>query len=103
MSSRISKPAPVVVIRCGDADDYHTFDDIAEAAEYLIECAVGPELERYDRYGLCDDIYRDCNYISAYWGTPDEDLDPVRRLRAVEVRQISAALRDAYDDKGARR
>lgn len=55
-------------VRAGDADDYHHFDSVAEAAEYLREQPCGL-LERSGKFGVVDDErYTGNNYISLFWG-----------------------------------
>ncbi len=86
---RKTKPGQRVWVRCGDQDDYSSYDSLAEAAEYLVQMGVRRKVTRInaggpfygkgltgclsfsDRANYCGN-----NYISIYWGgSKADDVD----------------------------
>lgn len=87
--------AQVIWLRVGDEDGYHEFDGIEDAAEYLALSGVR-KIERHCQYGVSADGYEGRNYISAYWGSPD-NADATRDLTDTEIEEVNLSLESCAD------
>lgn len=86
-------PTAQLWVRCGDADDYHGFPGLVEAADYLAECGVERVSAGSRQYGLAADEFRfPWNYISFYWGELGDSVDPLREVTAAEIAAVNRYL-----------
>ena len=82
----------VLWIHVGDGGEYHSYVSVAEAADYLSLAGVTPTLRSYVKYGLATNYYSGFNYISAYWGNPNDAGNPERELTNEEISQLNLAI-----------
>lgn len=83
----------VLVVRAGDADDYHEFGTIREAAEHLrdvakVELPAAPRGVGDMRVDAVN--YRGNNYISMFWGHAADE--PVRAVTPSEWLKMLDAI-----------
>jgi hypothetical protein len=64
-----------VWFRVGDADDYHNFNNLQDAAEHLEGFGIKKvwRSKFCPHFGLDAEGYANYNYISAYWGNVEGD------------------------------
>lgn len=89
---------PYIWIRCGDLDDYHHFETMYAAAEYLASMLVSHPLKRHVRLGVRDKHYKGENYISLYWGGNKAD-DVQRDFTDEELAQLNIQLERAIKER----
>lgn len=85
----------VIWMRVGDEDDYHEFDTLEDAAQYLADCYRLERIDRYKKYGVCAEGFVGNNYISLYWGLPDPgdgSAEATRELTDEEIEEINESL-----------
>jgi len=85
-----AEPEPFVWVRVGDGGDYEHFDSLDEAAGYLADHDVTPEVERCDQYGIQLPEYRGNNHVSIYFAHQAEA--PLRSLTEEEIGEFVEAL-----------
>ena len=77
-------------IRAGDSDNYNSFDDLEDGADYLSDVGATHPLEFCNEYGVTGTEYRGQNYISLFWG--DADAQPIRSLTSNQHLHINELL-----------
>jgi hypothetical protein len=90
----------VICLRAGDQDDYHEFDDLEEAAQYLADFYQLERIDRYKKYGVCAEGFAGHNYISLFWGPPepgDGSAEATRELTDDEIEEINESLESCAD------
>ena len=77
-------PENLIWVRVGDAGEYHSFDTLDDALDYLNEMLVGHVTDWGDGDVLETCNYSGQNYVSLYWGSPaayfDANLDVCDRV-----------------------
>lgn len=79
-------------IRIGDAGDYHPFDDLDAALEYMNDNHVGgvDHWVHGPGVGIDTENFHSLNFVSLFWGDGNTDL--IRPLNSIERQIIEAGL-----------
>lgn len=80
-------------VRCGEQDDYHPFDSVQEAANYIASCEEIGGFTRCNEYGIEGAHYKGFNYISIFWG--DKEAQPIRQLE--DLNELGILVEDRYN------
>ena len=78
-----------IYIRCGDQDDYHEFQNLNNAAQYLKKMKV-KALKPYNQMGVIAKNYQGNNYISIYLG--NDINNPQRGPTTEELQQLNRII-----------
>ena len=76
-------------VRLGDTDNYHRFDDLTEAVEYMALFGV-MHVHRTGKYGVATNEFTGHNYISLFYG--DGKAQPTSDLSNRDIHFINSEL-----------
>lgn len=97
-------PTVKLIVRCGDGDEYHDYDDLALVASDLALNGVNPPLERRGRFGVQDQgVYTGNNYISIYrgeWPIPAAAVEDNREITNAELKELNTKIARIYTENG---